>query len=106
MDIAVCGNPTIDEIVQNGRVRTSPGGSALFSSCAAAYLGSKVGILGNIGEGYPPSILKHLRTLHIDVRFLRKTSGHSTRFQITGTNGSRKLRLLDPGDKIAAHDEK
>src|SRR3989442_7372305 len=30
MDIAVCGNPTLDELVQKGRVRISPGGSALF----------------------------------------------------------------------------
>ena len=40
--------------------------------------------------------------MHINVRFLRKTAGHSTRFQITGNNGSRKLRLLEPGDKIEA----
>jgi len=102
MDIAVCGNPTIDELVHNGRVRISPGGSAFFASCAAGYLGARVGILGNIGEDYPLGILQSLRTLHIDVRLLRKTAGHSTRFQITGTNGSRKLRLLEPGDKIVA----
>ena len=80
----------------------SPGGSALFASCAAGYLGARVGILGNIGEDYPPNILRRLVTLHIDIRFLRKTAGHSTRFQITGNNGSRKLRLLEPGDKIVA----
>jgi sugar/nucleoside kinase (ribokinase family) len=102
MGIAVCGNPTIDELVQNGRVRISPGGSALFASCAAGYLGARVGILGNIGEDYPPHILRRLRTLHVDVRFLRKNAGPSTRFQITQTNGSRKLRLLEAGDQIAA----
>jgi sugar/nucleoside kinase (ribokinase family) len=100
LDIAVCGNPTIDELVQNGRVHTSPGGSALFASCAAAYLGSRVGILGNIGEDYPPITLKGLRTLHVDTRFLRKSVGPSTRFQITRFDGSRKLRLLEPGDPI------
>src|SRR5438876_12340105 len=41
-------------------------------------------------------------TMHIDNRYLRKTSGHTTRFQITGNNGSRKLRLLEPGYKIEA----
>jgi len=102
MDIAVCGNPTIDELVQNGRVRISPGGSALFSSCAAAYLGSKVRILGNIGEDYPSSILRRLKTLHIDVRSLKRSNRRSTRFQITRINGSRKLRLLESGDQIAA----
>jgi sugar/nucleoside kinase (ribokinase family) len=100
LDIAVCGNPTIDELVQNGRVHTSPGGSALFTSCAAAYLGSRVGILGNIGEDYPPIILRRLRTIHVDTRFLRKSVGPSTRFQITRFNGSRKLRVLEPGEQI------
>jgi len=99
LDIAVCGNPTIDELVQNGRVRTSPGGSALFTSCAAAYLGSKVGIIGTIGEDYPLRILKRLKR-HIDIRFLRKTPRPSTRFQITRNNGSRKLRLIEPGSHV------
>jgi sugar/nucleoside kinase (ribokinase family) len=102
LDIAVCGNPTIDELVQNGRVRTSPGGSALFTSCAAAYLGSKVGIIGTIGEDYPPKILKRLKTLHIDIHFLRETPRPSTRFQITRNNGSRKLRLIEPGNHVVA----
>jgi sugar/nucleoside kinase (ribokinase family) len=101
MDIAVCGNPTIDELVQGGRVQESPGGSALFSSCAAAYLGSKVGILGNIGGDYPSSVLQRLKTLDIDISSLRKRNGLSTRFQITRLNGSRKLRLLESGDQIA-----
>src|SRR3989442_3761658 len=65
-------------------------------------MGARVGILGNIGEDYPPTILRRLMTLHIDVRFLRKAAGHSTRFHITGTNGSRTLRLLEPGDKIVS----
>jgi len=102
LDIAVCGNPTIDELVQNGRVRTSPGGSALFSSCAAAYLGSTVGILGNIGEDYPLANLRRLRAMNVDTRFLRKSVGPSTRFRITRINGSRKLRLLEPGDRVVA----
>jgi len=102
LDIAVCGNPTIDELVQNGRVRTSPGGSALFTSCAAAYLGSRVGIIGTIGEDYPPKILKRLKTLHIDIHFLRETPRPSTRFQITRNNGSRRLRLIEPGSHVVA----
>jgi len=102
LDIAVCGNPTIDELVGNGKVRTSPGGSALFTSCAAAYLGSKVGIIGTIGEDYPPKILKRLKTLHIDIHFLRETPRPSTRFQITRNNGSRKLELIEPGSHVVA----
>jgi sugar/nucleoside kinase (ribokinase family) len=102
MEIAVCGNLTIDELVQDGRVRISPGGSALFSSCAAAYLGTRVRIVGNIGEDYPPSNLRRLRTLQVSLRFLRKNAGPSTRFQITRINGSRRLRLIEPGDQVQA----
>src|SRR5713101_2608790 len=100
LDIAVCGNPTIDELVQNGKVHTYPGGSALFTSCAAAYLGSKVGIIGTIGEDYPPKILNRLKALHIDIHFLRETPRPSTRFQMTRNNGSRKLRLIEPGSHV------
>ncbi len=100
MDIVVCGNPTLDELVQDGRIRISPGGSALFASCAAAYLGSKAGIIGNIGEDYPSRVLRRLRNRHIDVRFLRRSDGPSSRFQITRFNGSRQLRVLEPGGKI------
>ena len=102
MDIVVCGNLTIDDLVRNGMVRTSPGGSALFTSCTAAYLGSRVGILGNVGPDYPPRILKRLRTLQLDLRLLKKRERPSTRFQITQINGSRKLRLLEAGDQVAA----
>jgi len=100
MGSVVCGNLTLDELVEDGRVRIFPGGSALFASCAAAYLGSRVGILGNIGEDYPRPILRRLRTLHIDLRLVRKTEGSSTRFQITRFNGFRRLRLVDPGHRI------
>jgi sugar/nucleoside kinase (ribokinase family) len=100
MDIAVCGNPTIDELIQNGRVRISPGGSALYASCAAAYLGSKVGILGNIGEDYPPRALRGLRIQRVTLRWLRKRNGASTRFRITRFNGSRELQLIEPGQQI------
>src|SRR2546426_12838537 len=102
MDIVVCGNPTIDELVENGMVRTSPGGSALFTSCAAAYLGPRVGILGNVGQDYPPRILRRLRTLHIDLRLIKKIERPSIRLQITQFNGSRQLRLDEPGDTIVA----
>ncbi len=100
MHIAVCGNPTIDELIQDGRVRVSPGGSALYASCAAAYLGSRVGILGNIGEDYPPRASRGLRIQHVSLRWLRKRNGSSTRFRITRFNGSRELQLIEPGQQI------
>jgi len=98
----ICGNPTIDELVGPSRTLVRPGGSALFASLAAAYLGSKVGILGNIGEDYPPTILRRLRTFHVDIDSLRRIDTSSTRFRITQLDGSRNLQLLEPGTPIAA----
>ncbi len=97
MDIAVCGNPTLDELVQKGRVRISPGGSALFASSAANYLGANVGIIGNIGEDYPSSVLSWLKHHGLSLSVLKKTKGPSTRFRIGYYRGSRRLWLLHPG---------
>ena len=98
----VCGNLTIDELVLNHRVSISPGGSALFASGAAAKLGAKVGILGNVGTDYPTASLRRLEELSIGIKFLKKTTRPSTRFRITRLNGSRRLELLEPGTPIAA----
>jgi len=42
--IGVYGNLTLDELDQNGKLVVRPGGSALYSSLAAAYLGARVSI--------------------------------------------------------------
>lgn len=100
MNIAVCGNPTLDELVRNGRVRISPGGSALFVSGAAEYLGVRVRIIGNIGEDYPSIAMSWLKHRGLNLGLLRKTEGPSTRFRIGYYNGSRRLWLLDPGRPV------
>jgi len=100
MDIAVCGNPTLDEFIQKGRVRISPGGSALFVSGAATYLGARVGIIGNVGEDYPSSVLSWLKHHGLNLRLLKTTKGPSTRFRIGYFHGSRRLWLLQSGQPV------
>lgn len=102
MNIVVCGNPTLDELVQEKRARISPGGSALFVSGAADYLGAKVGIMGNIGEDYPSSVLSWLRRHDLDLSRLKKTKGPSTRFRISYRHGSRRLWLLHAGPSVGS----
>jgi sugar/nucleoside kinase (ribokinase family) len=100
MNIAVCGNPTLDELVQKETVRISPGGSALFVSSAAGYLGAKVGIIGNIGEDYPSNVLSWLKNHGLKLNLLKKTKGPSTRFRIDYRRGSRRLWLLHAGRSV------
>ncbi|SRR6266566_682156 len=100
MEIFVCGNPTLDELVQKGRVRISPGGSALFVSGAANYLGARMGIFGNIGEDYPSSVLSWLKHHGFSLRLLKRTKGPSTRFRIGYYHGSRRLWLLHSGQPV------
>lgn len=100
MNIVVCGNPTLDDLVQEGRVRISPGGGALFVSGAADYLGARVGIMGNIGEDYPSSVLSWLRHHGLNLSLLKRTKGPSTRFRISYRHGSRRLWLLHPGRSV------
>jgi sugar/nucleoside kinase (ribokinase family) len=98
--VRVCGNLTIDEIAHKSGVSVSPGGSALFASAAASYLGSRVAIVGNVGEDYPPSNLRWLTAHGVDVRALKKLKGPSTRFRITHPNGSRRLTMIAKGSPI------
>jgi cytidine kinase len=100
MDIAVCGNPTLDALAQDGRVRISPGGTALFASCAAEYLGARVRIIGNIGEDYPGRVQRWLKHRGLNLRLLRTTESSSTRFRIDYHQGSRRLWVLEPGRPI------
>jgi sugar/nucleoside kinase (ribokinase family) len=100
MDITVCGNPTLDELVHERRVRTSPGGSALFVSSAANYLGANVGIIGNVGEDYPSNVLSWLKHHGLNLRLLKRTKGPSTRFRIGYYQGSRRLWLLHSGQPV------
>jgi sugar/nucleoside kinase (ribokinase family) len=90
----------MDELVQNERVRISPGGSALFVSSASWYLGARVGILGNIGVDYPPRVISWLRHHGLNLRLLKKTGGPSTRFRIGYYHGSRRLWLLHSGQPV------
>lgn len=100
ISVTVCGNLTLDELEYHNRATLSPGGSALFAAAAAAYLGGRVNILGNVGEDYPNWIPKRLDALGIDQERLKKTRGRSTRFRITTNGGDRKLILLNAGNPI------
>ena len=100
--LLVCGNPTIDELETAKDQLISPGGSALFSSCAAAYLGAKVKILGHVGDDYPTEVIRRLRTVGLDLSSLSISRGPSTRFGISESIRSRTLKLIEPGSRIIA----
>jgi sugar/nucleoside kinase (ribokinase family) len=69
----------------------------MFASGASAYLGARVGIIGNVGLDYPQSILKSLESLGIDLSKLSRHMGPSTRFKNISSNGTRRLFLLEAG---------
>jgi cytidine kinase len=100
--LLVYGNPTIDEVVRDNHVRVLPGGGALFSSMAAASLGSRVKVIGNVGRDYPEKYLKSLRLRGVDTGLLHKVPGSTTRFRIQYENDRRKLWLVAPGTKISS----
>lgn len=100
MDILVCGNLTLDEIVGPPRVVLAPGGSAFYASSASAYLGARVGILGCVGDDYPEAVLNWLRDRPVSLKWLKRTQGPTTRFRIRYVRGSRTLSLLQPGKTV------
>ena len=100
MRIGVYGNLTLDELYQNGKLVVRPGGSALYSSLAAAYLGARVSVFSNIGRDYPRSIISLVKNRGIDVSGVKKLDGLTTRFRISYSADSRKLELIHPGRKL------
>jgi sugar/nucleoside kinase (ribokinase family) len=100
VSICICGNLTLDELTRSSNRKILPGGSAMFAGVAAAYLGARVGIIGNVGRDYPQSFLKRLESYRIDLSRLERNRDPSTRFRINSPNGTRKLFLLEPGRSI------
>jgi fructokinase len=102
--IGVYGNLTLDELDQNGKQTVRPGGSALYSSLAAAYLGARVSVQSNIGRDYPKNLLSLLNKRRIDVSGVQRLDGPTTRFGISYNGDSRKLTLIHPGHKLKPSD--
>jgi ribokinase len=100
MRIGVYGNLTLDELDRNGKRVVRPGGSALYSSLASAYLGARVSVVSNIGRDYPRRNLSRLRHHGIDTTRVMSFDGLTTRFRISYRGSLRKLELIHPGNRI------
>ena len=100
MKIGVYGNLTLDELDRNGKHLIRPGGSALYSSLAAAFLGARVSIFSNIGRDYPENILSSISSHLIDIAGVKKFDGLNTRFRISYNADSRRLEMVHPGRKL------
>jgi sugar/nucleoside kinase (ribokinase family) len=98
--IGVYGNLTLDELDRNGKVVVRPGGSALYSSLAAAYLGARVSVFSNVGRDYPRNMLSLISSRGIDVSAIKKLNSLTTRFRISYGADSRKLKLIHLGQKV------
>ncbi len=100
MRIGVYGNLTLDELCQNGEHLVRPGGSALYSSLAAAYLGARVSIFSSIGRDYPRNTLSSISSNLIDLAGVKKFDGLTTRFRISYSADSRRLEVVHPGQRL------
>jgi sugar/nucleoside kinase (ribokinase family) len=100
LKIGVYGNLTLDELDRNGKHLIRPGGSALYSSLAAAYLGARVSIFSSIGRDYPRNILSSISDNLIDIAGVKKFDGPTTRFRISYSAETRRLEVVHPGRKL------
>jgi sugar/nucleoside kinase (ribokinase family) len=98
--IGVYGNLTLDELEQNGEHLVRPGGSALYSSLAAAHLGARVSIFSRIGRDYPRNILSSISSNLIDIAGVKRVDGLTARFRISYSADSRRLEVVHPGPRL------
>lgn len=97
--LLVCGNPTIDEIVNNAGRIVEPGGAVLYAAGTATFFKTKVSIVGNVGPDYPSKAWTWLKSHQINA-FLNRTDQGTTKFQLSYTQKGRKLRLLSDSPAI------
>lgn len=80
MSLVVVGSIALDTVITpKGRRDDAVGGSATFFSLAAA-LKTHVGIVGVVGEDFPPEALEDFRKRDIDLRGLEISSGKTFRW--------------------------
>lgn len=98
--MAVFGNLTLDELDKDGKHSVRPGGTALYTSLAAAQFGIPASIFSNIGEDYPRGLLERIHRNGVNVSGVRRFAGKTTRFQISYPSGLRRLELVSPSRKL------
>src|SRR5712692_10544736 len=98
--LAVVGNLTIDEVVTKRGYRVGPGGSALYVSATAAFLGSRVDVVSQVGPDYSAPTLVWLKKRGIGVEEVRRTGRETCRFRLSYRHGSRTLRVLHKGSPV------
>ncbi len=98
--LAVVGNLTMDEVVTNRGYRVGPGGSALYVSATAAFLGSRADVVSQIGPDYSVPTLVWLKKKGIGVDEVRRTGRETCRFRLSYRHGSRTLRVLHEGSPV------
>jgi sugar/nucleoside kinase (ribokinase family) len=99
--LTVVGNLTLDEVASRGRVRVVPGGSALYVSAAAAFIGSLVRVVSRVGPDYPGESLRWLRRKGIDVSHVTSGEAATTRFRLSYRGSFRELRIINPGEPLS-----
>jgi len=107
-DVVTVGHFAIDTInsPKITPAQTTLGGSPTYVSVAAAKLGADVSVVSKVGKDFPNKYLDWLRSNHVDLSGLKRTtSGVTTRFVLQyQRNWKRKLQLRSLAPSIHAND--
>lgn len=80
MSILVVGSIALDTVeTPHGKVKDSPGGSALYFSAAASFF-APVNIVGVVGEDFDISLIDFLKTKQVDFSGLKVEKGETFRW--------------------------
>lgn len=94
MKVAIFTSCTIDEISVDGKTQTVPGGPGIYSSLTAKNLHFDVDLYAAVDDN-AREILNNA-----DVSIMSSSTNALTRFGLDVHNGTRKIKLINVGEKI------
>lgn len=103
--LLVVGNLTVDEVVSQSEKSVQAGGAALYTSVAAAKMGTSVRVVSNVGYDYPKEYLAEMVAAGLLTDRIRIVGDClTTRFVLEYSDTERQLFLREKCRKIEPED--
>lgn len=105
LDTVVVGHTTVDmNVLPHGIIENVLGGAPTYAGFALASLGREVGIVSKIGQDFPDYFPPLFSKFGINTEGILVTSGKTTKFENTYSNGEREQVCEEVADPILPGD--
>ena len=103
MEFVAVGFAVVDTVVSpDGSSRMALGGTVVYGGLAALRHGARVLVVSLVGEDFPDEYVLFMARSGLDLTYVRRHRGPTTKFKLVYRDGERCLYLLSRGPDIGA----